>query len=72
MENTIAINILFVESNALCCKEGCEKKCVVMDTLTSKRFCENHAPRIWLEKAFRNDQRIEQERRAIPRPCVVW
>ncbi len=72
MENTIAINILFVESLATCSKEGCEKRCVVMDVLSGKRFCEGHAPKIWLEKAFRNDRRIEQERQMLPKPCVVW
>lgn len=72
MENTPAINILFVESLEPCCVDGCGKPCKILDLITGKRFCEQHAPRLWVEEAIRNDKRIEQERQAILRPCVVW
>lgn len=72
MENTSAINLLFVESNHTCEKEGCEKTCKVIDTKSGKRFCEEHAPSLWIETAYRNGLRVECERQTIPRPCVVW
>lgn len=72
MENTCAVNLLFVESHAKCCVQGCNETCKIMDILTGKRFCEKHAPRLWVEEAIRNTHRIEQERLAMSRPCVVW
>ena len=72
MENTAAVNFLFVESLSSCCVEGCGSPCKIIDTLTGKRLCERHAPRLWVEEALRNEHRIEQERQAMPRPCVIW
>ena len=66
MENTSAINLLFVESGQECSHEGCTKPCRVIDTKTGVRFCEEHAPISWIEQAFRNDKRIEYERKSIP------
>lgn len=72
MENTSAINLLYVESSLPCQKPGCENPCVIMDTLTGNRFCAEHAPHIWLQIAHRNSQRIDAEIASIPSPCVVW
>lgn len=72
MENTAAVNLLYVESNHHCQKDECGKDCVIMDALTGNRFCVDHAPRLWLEKAARNDWRIDAETKSIPSPCVVW
>lgn len=70
MENTTAINLLFVESGQTCSHKDCNKPCRVIDTKTGVRFCEEHAPVLWIEQAFRNGKRIEYERKAIPRACV--
>lgn len=72
MENTAAINLLYVESRQKCQKPGCENECVIMDALTGNRFCAEHAPRLWLETAVRNGIRIDAEIDSVPSPCVVW
>lgn len=70
MHNTMAISKLFVRSITPCSMEGCEETSIVLDTLTGIRLCKHHAPRLWIEEAQRNRQRLHAEERARPSPCV--
>ncbi|GHS98382.1 hypothetical protein FACS1894139_11330 [Planctomycetales bacterium] len=72
MENLNAISHLFVESRHPCQKEGCEADCIIIDTISGSRFCRDHAPRLWIEDAYRNNRRLAEEARLTPSACVMW
>lgn len=72
MENLAAVNLLYVESRQKCQRPDCEAECIIMDILTGTRFCAEHAPKLWLEKAFLNQKRLNAEIDSVPSPCVIW
>lgn len=48
----------FVRSVMKCDKKGCDKKAVLLDRLSGRRFCLDCSPKVWVEEAQRNESRI--------------